>query len=101
MSTHQLLTRAKIEGESVVYIQSLFHCFTSLGLYRFAFIEYESHRAAAMARRKLMQGRVLLWGHQTAVDWVEPELEVPEEVMAQVKVHYIRNLMLFSTERSI
>ena len=32
-----------------------------------------------------MQGRVQLWGHQIAVDWAEPELEVPEEVMAQVR----------------
>ena len=51
---------------------------------RFAFVEYDSHRAAAMARRKLMNGRVYLWGHQLAVDWAEPELEVDEEIMAQV-----------------
>ena len=51
---------------------------------RFAFVEYDSHRAAAMARRKLMNGRVFLWGHQLAVDWAEPELEVDEEIMAQV-----------------
>lgn len=50
----------------------------------FAFVEYESHRAAAMARRKLMNGRVDLWGHNIAVDWAEPELEVDEEIMAQV-----------------
>lgn len=47
-------------------------------------MEYDSHRAAAMARRKLMNGRVYLWGHQLAVDWAEPELEVDEEIMAQV-----------------
>ena len=51
---------------------------------RFAFVEYDSHRAAAMARRKLMNGRVYLWGHQLAVDWAEPELEVDEEIMTQV-----------------
>ena len=51
----------------------------------FAFVEYESHRSAAMARRKLMNGRVDLWGHNIAVDWAEPELEVDEEIMAQVK----------------
>ena len=51
---------------------------------RFAFVEFDSHRAAAMARRKLMNGRVCLWGHQLAVDWAEPELEVDEEIMAQV-----------------
>lgn len=50
----------------------------------FAFVEYESHRSAAMARRKLMNGRVDLWGHNIAVDWAEPELEVDEEIMAQV-----------------
>lgn len=51
----------------------------------FAFVEYESHRSAAMARRKLMNGRVDLWGHNIAVDWAEPELEVDAEIMAQVR----------------
>ena len=50
----------------------------------FAFVEYESHRSAAMARRKLMNSRIQLWGHHIAVDWAEPELEVDEEIMAQV-----------------
>ena len=51
----------------------------------FAFVEYESHRDAAMARRKLMTGKIQLWGHQIAVDWAEPEQEVDEEIMDQVK----------------
>lgn len=59
-------------------------------LKRFAFVEYESHRAAAMARRKLMNGRVQLWSHPIAVDWAEPELEVAEEIMAQVYVYIVR-----------
>ena len=46
----------------------------------------ESHRSAAMARRKVMNGRVQLWDHYIAVDWVEPELEVDQEIMAQVRV---------------
>lgn len=50
----------------------------------FAFVEYDSHRAAAMARRKLIPGRIQLWGHPIAVDWAEPELEVSEEVMSTV-----------------
>lgn len=50
----------------------------------FAFVEYGSHRAAAMARRKLIPGRILLWGHQIAVDWAEPEQEVDEDVMDKV-----------------
>ncbi|CAH1268186.1 A1CF [Branchiostoma lanceolatum] len=67
----------------------------------FAFVEYESHRAAAMARRKLIPGRIQLWGHQIAVDWAEPEPEVDEEVMRKVKVLYVRNLMVTTTEDAI
>ncbi|XP_019627782.1 PREDICTED: APOBEC1 complementation factor-like isoform X2 [Branchiostoma belcheri] len=67
----------------------------------FAFVEYESHRAAAMARRKLIPGRIQLWGHQIAVDWAEPEPEVDEEVMRKVKVLYVRNLMFTTTEDAI
>ncbi len=54
----------------------------------FAFVEYESHRATAMARRKLKNGRVDLWGHNIAVDWAEPELEVDADIMAQVRTSY-------------
>ncbi|XP_047183656.1 APOBEC1 complementation factor isoform X2 [Scophthalmus maximus] len=67
----------------------------------FAFVEYESHRAAAMARRKLLPGRIQLWGHAIAVDWAEPEVEVDEDTMAAVKILYIRNLMLQTTEETI
>ncbi|MGH0115493.1 UNVERIFIED_CONTAM: hypothetical protein FKN15_024823 [Acipenser sinensis] len=67
----------------------------------FAFVEYESHRAAAMARRKLMPGRIQLWGHAIAVDWAEPEVEVDEDTMATVKILYVRNLMLSTAEETI
>ncbi|XP_036273796.1 RNA-binding protein 47 isoform X1 [Pipistrellus kuhlii] len=67
----------------------------------FAFVEYESHRAAAMARRKLMPGRIQLWGHQIAVDWAEPEIDVDEDVMETVKILYVRNLMIETTEDAI
>ena len=50
----------------------------------FAFVEYESHRAAAMARRKLLPGRIQLWDHQIAVDWAEPEQEVDDDIMSRV-----------------
>nr|XP_039255746.1 RNA-binding protein 47-like isoform X1 [Styela clava] len=67
----------------------------------FAFVEYDSHRAAAMARRKLIPGRIQLWGHPIAVDWAEPEQEVDQDIMDQVKVLYVRNLMLDTTEDTI
>uniref|UniRef100_A0A2K5VBN2 APOBEC1 complementation factor n=3 Tax=Euarchontoglires TaxID=314146 RepID=A0A2K5VBN2_MACFA len=67
----------------------------------FAFVEYESHRAAAMARRKLLPGRIQLWGHPIAVDWAEPEVEVDEDTMSSVKILYVRNLMLSTSEEMI
>ncbi|VEL38723.1 unnamed protein product [Protopolystoma xenopodis] len=51
----------------------------------FAFVEYDNHKAAAMARRKLIPGRIHLWGHQIAVDWAEPEREVDEDIMSKVR----------------
>ncbi len=51
----------------------------------YAFVEYESHRAAALARRKLVPSRVILGGQQVEkVDWAEPENEIDEEVMEKV-----------------
>ncbi|PRD26371.1 UNVERIFIED_CONTAM: APOBEC1 complementation factor [Trichonephila clavipes] len=51
----------------------------------FAFVEYENHKAAAMARRKLIPGKIPLWGHNIAVDWAEPEPDVDEETMSKVR----------------
>ncbi|NWS41188.1 RBM46 protein, partial [Probosciger aterrimus] len=67
----------------------------------FAFVEYESHRAAAMARRRLIPGTFQLWGHTIQVDWADPEKEVDEEIMQKVKVLYVRNLMISTTEEKI
>ncbi|MEQ2308676.1 hypothetical protein AMECASPLE_030682 [Ameca splendens] len=57
----------------------------------FAFVEYESHKAAAMARRTLIPGTFQLWGHSIQVDWAEPEKDVDEEVMQRVRVLYRRS----------
>jgi len=54
----------------------------------FAFVEYESHRAAAMARRNLIAADVQPWGQPLAIDWAEPELDVDEDVMSKVGSHY-------------
>uniref|UniRef100_A0A667YTR6 Probable RNA-binding protein 46 n=1 Tax=Myripristis murdjan TaxID=586833 RepID=A0A667YTR6_9TELE len=67
----------------------------------FAFVEYESHKAAAMARRKLIPGTFQLWGHSIQVDWAEPEKDVDEETMQRVRVLYVRNLMLSTTEETL
>ncbi|XP_028853557.1 probable RNA-binding protein 46 [Denticeps clupeoides] len=67
----------------------------------FAFVEYESHRAAAMARRKLIPGTFQLWGQTVLVDWAHPEKDVDEETMQHVRVLYVRNLMSYTTEETL
>jgi hypothetical protein len=55
------------------------------------YIEYETHRAAALARRKLVPGKVFIFGMEIAkVDWAEPEIEVDEEIMAKVKFDFTK-----------
>ena len=67
----------------------------------FAFVQYTCHRAAAVARRKLVPARVTLFGQPIAVDWAEPEPEVDDDVMRTVRVLYVRNLMLSTSEELI
>lgn len=50
----------------------------------FAFVEFTSHRAAAMARRALVPGCVKLWDHEVNVDWAEPEPEIDDDQMKTV-----------------
>ncbi|PSN33720.1 APOBEC1 complementation factor [Blattella germanica] len=67
----------------------------------FAFVEFRNHRAAAMARRKLVPNRVMFWGQYLQIDWAVPEPDVDEETMATVKVLFIRNVLLSTTEEAI
>ena len=68
----------------------------------YMFVEYDSHRLAALARKKLVQGSMFLFGHEIGqVDWAEPEHEVDEETMSTVKILFVRNLMLSTSENTI
>ena len=51
----------------------------------FAFLEYESHQAASLARRRLASGRIKVWGNiVVTVDWAELQEEPDADVMAKV-----------------
>lgn len=58
----------------------------------FCFLEYEDHKAAAQARRRLMSGKVKVWGNVVTVEWADPIEDPDPEVMAKVKVLFVRNL---------
>ncbi|XP_044270554.1 probable RNA-binding protein 46 [Tribolium madens] len=66
----------------------------------FAFVEFESHATAAIARRKLLaDGVISPWGkyRRLYVDWAEPEPMVDPEIMMQVKILYMKNVPNFWT----
>lgn len=43
---------------------------------QYALVEYESHHAAAMARRRLIPDRVQLWGREIIVEWATPHISM-------------------------
>jgi len=57
----------------------------------FAFLEFDTHSDAAIARRRLVATGVKVWGVNLAVDWAEPEPEFDDDIMNKVcvcVVHY-------------
>ncbi|XP_034824338.1 probable RNA-binding protein 46 isoform X1 [Maniola hyperantus] len=67
----------------------------------FAFAEFISHKAAAMARRELVPGCVKLWDQEVVVDWAEPEPDIDDDIMKTVKVLYVRNFAMSTTPEMI
>uniref|UniRef100_V9KJ96 Heterogeneous nuclear ribonucleoprotein Q-like protein n=2 Tax=Callorhinchus milii TaxID=7868 RepID=V9KJ96_CALMI len=58
----------------------------------FCFLEFEDHKSAAQARRRLMSGKVKVWGNVVTVEWADPIEDPDPEVMSKVKVLFVRNL---------
>lgn len=54
----------------------------------FCFLEYEDHKTAAQARRRLMSGKVKVWGNVVTVEWADPIEDPDPEVMAKV-MHFL------------
>ncbi|XP_075397044.1 heterogeneous nuclear ribonucleoprotein Q-like [Tenrec ecaudatus] len=64
----------------------------------FCFLEYEDHKTAAQARHRLMSGKVKVWGNVGTVEWADPIEDPDPEVMAKVKVLFVRNFAHTVTE---
>ncbi|KAJ0026583.1 hypothetical protein NQD34_017583 [Periophthalmus magnuspinnatus] len=68
----------------------------------FCFLEFEDHKSAAQARRRLMSGKVKVWNNITVtVEWADPIEDPDPEVMAKVKVLFVRNLANGVTEEAL
>ena len=64
----------------------------------FCFLDYDSHSNAFAAKKHLSKNVKKLWGCELVVDWADPIKEPEDEVMAKVKVLYVRNLTSRVTE---
>jgi len=60
----------------------------------FCFLEYEDHKSAAQARRRLMSGKVKVWGNPVTVEWADPVAEPDPEIMAKVSLSLSLSLSL-------
>merc|ERR1719158_1594163 len=67
----------------------------------FCFLEYESHKAASLAKRRLGTGRIKVWSCDIIVDWADPQDEPDDDTMARGKVLYCRNLTATVTEENL
>lgn len=50
----------------------------------FAFVEFENHRLAAMARRQFAPDNLTAWGQSLYVDWADPLPDIHPRIMAKV-----------------
>ncbi|XP_015174200.1 PREDICTED: heterogeneous nuclear ribonucleoprotein R isoform X6 [Polistes dominula] len=67
----------------------------------FCFLEYESHKAASLAKRRLSTGRIKVWGCDIIVDWADPQEEPDELTMSKVRVLYVKNLTQDCSEEKL
>lgn len=59
-------------------------------------MEYESHKAASLAKRRLGTGRIKVWGCDIIVDWADPQEEPDESTMSKVSLQIYMNLIACS-----
>ena len=50
----------------------------------FCFLEYDSHKSASLAKRRLSTGRVKIFGCDIIVDWADPQEEPDNDTMSKV-----------------
>ncbi|KAL3274783.1 hypothetical protein HHI36_019567 [Cryptolaemus montrouzieri] len=65
----------------------------------FVFVEFPSHKLAA--RMRCRHKDLTLWGNKVIVDWSVPQPEIPEEIMSEVKILYLRNLNVMQSREEL
>jgi len=67
----------------------------------FCFLEFNDHKMASQARRKLSHPKSRAFKNSITVDWADPIDEPSDEIMSKVKVLYVKNLSAKSTEDNL
>uniref|UniRef100_A0A915E1X1 RRM domain-containing protein n=1 Tax=Ditylenchus dipsaci TaxID=166011 RepID=A0A915E1X1_9BILA len=67
----------------------------------FCFVDFNDHKAASDAKRRISQGKVRPWNNDLVVDWAEQQDEPDEETMSTVKVLYVKNVKEAVTEETL
>ncbi|UXI22993.1 hypothetical protein NH340_JMT08936 [Sarcoptes scabiei] len=67
----------------------------------FCFLEFDNHKNASAAKRKLTTSGIKIFKCEILVDWADPQEEPDEETMSKVKVLYVRNLTNSVTEQQL
>lgn len=65
----------------------------------FAFLEYDSHKSASMAKHRIGNGWTRVWGCDIIVDWADPLEEPDEETMSKAISQFFESLELELTCR--
>lgn len=61
----------------------------------FCFLEYDSHKSASLAKRRLSTGRVKIFGCDIIVDWADPQEEPDNDTMSKVWRHFMDRIIFF------
>ena len=73
-------------------------------LCRYMFVEYESHRAAALARKKLVQGSVFLFGQEIGQVWtrvLKLLITWAQNIIFPIKIWYTKISTWFEVEMKL
>ena len=62
----------------------------------FAFLEYDTHKSASIAKRRIGNGRTKVWGCDIIVDWADPQEEPDIDTMSKVCLDiYLGSLIIW------
>ncbi|CAF0960160.1 unnamed protein product [Didymodactylos carnosus] len=67
----------------------------------FCFVDFDTHKNASAAKRKLASSRTRLFNRDVAIDWADPDENPDDETMSKVKVLYVRNLTSDVSEQDV